>query len=72
MLEVATFQPDDRAELVGASLACRRCLHGEVDWALDGDAYDPSALCTCRACGYVRRVYLSSEQALRLALHPPH
>lgn len=62
------FLPDDPQELVDASLACRACLSGAIDWSLDAEGYDASVLCTCRDCGDTRRVYLSGLQALRLAL----
>ena len=70
MVDVASFHADDCDALVAASLACPVCLAGDVEWALDGDPYDPSASCSCRRCGYGRRVYLSGDQALRLAIAP--
>jgi hypothetical protein len=68
MAEVALFRPDDPHELVAASFACRMCLSGHVELDLRSEDYDPVAVCTCRECGDVRPVYLSSAQALRLAL----
>ena len=70
MVDVATFLGDDCDALVSAALACPVCLGGEVEWSLEGDPYDPSADCSCRQCGYGRRVFLSGEQALRLAIAP--
>jgi hypothetical protein len=34
------------------------------------DDFDAEATCRCRACGYTRKVSLTSEQALRLSLQP--
>ena len=68
-LELASFRGDDDPSLVAAALACRACLSGEVDWSLAIDDFDAEAICRCRSCGYERAVSLTSEQALRLALH---
>jgi hypothetical protein len=68
-LELASFRGDDDPSLVAAALACRLCLSGDVDWALQVDDFDAEAICRCRSCGYSRAVSLTSEQALRLALH---
>ncbi|HEX4107875.1 MAG TPA: hypothetical protein VHX88_07045 [Solirubrobacteraceae bacterium] len=70
MVEVASFLAEDPQELVDASLACRMCLSGEVDWTLGGDGYDAFVRCRCRHCGDARDVYLTPAQALRLALVP--
>jgi hypothetical protein len=67
-LELASFRGDDDPSLVAAALACRLCLSGDVDWALQIDDFDAEAICHCRTCGYARSVSLTSEQALRLAL----
>ena len=67
-LELASVRGDDDPSLVAAALACRLCLSGDVDWALQIDDFDAEAICRCRACGYARSVSLTSEQALRLAL----
>jgi hypothetical protein len=67
-LETATFRGDDHAWLVEASLACRVCLSGQVDWSLRVAEWDHEVVCRCRACGDERVVSLTGEQALRLAL----
>jgi hypothetical protein len=69
--ESASFLPADPSELVEASLACPTCLAGEIDWVLDDEPLDASALCMCRRCGRTRLVYLTADQTLRLVLHPP-
>jgi hypothetical protein len=58
-LELATFRGDDDPSLVAAALACRACLSGDFEGAVE---------CRCQSCGYVREVSLTSEQALRLSL----
>ena len=68
--ELASFRGDDDPCLVSAALACRACLSGDVEWALESHAFDGDVECRCRACGYSRRVSLTSEQALRLSLQP--
>ncbi len=68
--ELAAFRGDDAPALVDASLACRRCLSGAVEWSLRTDVWEAEVECRCRSCGYVRTVSLNGEQALRLALHP--
>jgi hypothetical protein len=67
-LELASFRGDDDPSLVAAALACRVCLSGDVDWALEVDDFDGEVECRCRACGHLRTVSLTSEQALRLSL----
>jgi hypothetical protein len=69
LLETAGFRMDDGDCLVAASLACRTCLGGDVEWRLDLSSYDATAECVCRACGDRRTVFLTPDQALRLALH---
>lgn len=68
MVELASFRPDDEPLLVAASLACRLCLSGSVDWSLRGPVAEPSVECRCRACGYTRTVELTDAQELRLRL----
>ena len=63
-----TFRGDDPPMLVDAALACDSCLSGLVDWTLDDDRLEPSALTSCLACGDSAVVYLTGDQALRLAL----
>ena len=69
-LELATFRGDDDPSLVAAALACRMCLSGDVEWSLRVDDFEGAVECSCRSCGYVREVSLTSEQALRLSLAP--
>lgn len=66
--ETASFRGNDHAWLVEASLACRICLSGRVDWSLETETWDYEVVCRCRACGDERVVSLTGEQALRLAL----
>jgi hypothetical protein len=66
--ETANFRGDDQACLVEASLACRVCLSGQIDWSLRVDDWDHEVVCRCRACGDERVVSLTGDQALRLAL----
>jgi hypothetical protein len=40
-----------------------------VEWRLEHDGYDAEATCRCATCGRERVVFLTPEQALRLALH---
>jgi hypothetical protein len=70
LADTARFRMDDPDELVIASLACPICVHSdEVDWELEtADGYDPSAQCACRRCEEEWSVYLTPDQALRLAL----
>jgi hypothetical protein len=68
LTETASFRGDDATPLVAASLACRMCLSGEIDWALRVDEWDAEAECRCRGCGDVRTVSLTGEQALRLSM----
>jgi hypothetical protein len=67
-LELASFRGDDEDCLVEAALACRMCLSGDVEWSLEVDDFDGHVDCSCRACGYVRTVALTSDQTLRLSL----
>ena len=68
LTETASFRGDDATPLVAASLACRMCLSGEVDWSLRADDWDAEVECRCRGCGDVRTVSLTGEQALRLSV----
>ena len=66
--ETASFRGDDQTCLVEASLACRVCLSGQIDWSLRVADWDHEVVCRCGACGDVRVVSLTGDQALRLAL----
>ncbi|MGI8946045.1 MAG: hypothetical protein ACR2GL_07410 [Thermoleophilaceae bacterium] len=68
LTETATFRGDDVTALVEASLACRMCLSGEVDWSLRAEDWDAEVECRCRGCDDVRTVSLTGEQALRLSV----
>jgi hypothetical protein len=68
LADTARFRADDPDELVLASLACPICLSGEIEWALEGEGYDPSVECVCRHCERAWCVYLTPQQALRLTL----
>ena len=68
VLELASFRGDDEPALVAAALACRVCLSGEVDWALEVSDFDGQVHCCCRSCGHRRVVTLTYDQALRLSL----
>ena len=66
--ELASFRGDDDPCLIAASLACRVCLSGDVEWSLRVADFDSEVECRCRSCGYARTVSLTSDQALRLSL----
>jgi hypothetical protein len=68
-METACFRGDDDPRLVSAALACRGCLSGNVEWALDLGTWEAQVECTCRDCGYRRLIGLNFQQALRLSLH---
>ena len=68
LTETASFRGDDATPLVEASLACRMCLSGEIDWSLRIDEWDAEVECRCRGCGDLRTVSLNGEQALRLSV----
>ena len=70
MPELASFRGDDDPCLVSAALACRACLSGDVEWALEIHDFDGEVECRCRHCGNSRRDSLTSEQTLRLSLQP--
>jgi hypothetical protein len=67
--ETAHFRPDDDGCYVAADLACPWCLSWQVRWRLLPGSYDARAECRCETCGRERTVFLTPEQALRLALH---
>ncbi len=67
--ETASFRGDDVPCLVEASLACRVCLSGKIEWGLRVEHWDAEVRCHCLNCGDSRSVSLTDEQALRLALH---
>ncbi len=67
-LEFAQFRGNDDPSLVAATLACRACLSGDVEWSLRVDDFEGEVECRCRDCGYLRAVLLTSEQTLRLSL----
>ena len=67
--ETASFRGDDAPCLVEASLACRVCLSGRIEWWLRVEHWDAEVRCHCLDCGDVRTVSLTDDQALRLALH---
>lgn len=69
VLESASFRLDDPDCLVMASLACRRCLSGQVSWSLEMLDYDARVSCSCDACGKRRTVFVTPGQAFRLSLH---
>jgi hypothetical protein len=68
--EPASFRGDDDPRLVAATLACRVCLSGDVEWSLvvDPDGFEADVECRCCACGDRRSLSLTTEQALRLSL----
>ena len=66
--ETASFRGDDEPCLVEASLACRVCLSGDVEWHLRERDWDAEVVCRCADCGDVRVVSLTGEQVLRLSL----
>ena len=70
LCETAVFRGDDAPCLVEASLACRVCLSGEIEWSLRASDYKADVECRCLSCGDRRTVFLTGDQALRLALQP--
>jgi hypothetical protein len=70
--EHASFRGDDAPCLVAAALACRVCLSGAVEWSLRVEDFEAEVAVRCADCGDRRTVALTSEQALRLALHREH
>ena len=69
--ETVIFRGDDAPCLVQASLACRVCLSGDVEFSLAGECWDIEVECRCLSCGARRTVGLTDEQALRLSLQQP-
>jgi hypothetical protein len=71
--ETAGFRMNDPECLVEAGLSCPVCLSSAISLDLHlADVYDPAAACACSGCRHERRVFLTPDQALRLALRPPH
>jgi hypothetical protein len=68
LTETATFRADDEPCLVEASLSCRVCLSGHIEWSLRSREWDAEVVCRCEECGDVRTVSLTGDQALRLSL----
>lgn len=69
MSEIASFRADDDGCYVAPDRACPWCLSWAVEWRLRRLGWDAAAVCRCTSCERERDVYLSPEQALRLALH---
>ncbi|HEV2723539.1 MAG TPA: hypothetical protein VGV10_02815 [Thermoleophilaceae bacterium] len=67
-IETASFRGDDATPLVEASLSCRMCLSGAIDWSLRVREWDAEVECRCRGCNDLRTVSLTGEQALRLSV----
>jgi hypothetical protein len=67
-MELATFRGNDDPLLVAAALACRACLSGDVEWALEVEDFGGWVHCLCRSCGERRAMSLTPDQALRLSL----
>lgn len=70
-MELATFKLDDPDVLVRAALACPYCLSSDQRFVLREAPDEFSLRCSCRSCGHQRRVEITDEQALRLAIAPP-
>ena len=68
LTETATFRPDDAACLVEASLACRVCLSGAVEWSLRVDEWDAEVGARAGSAATPARCQLTGYQALRLSL----
>lgn len=68
LTETASFRGDDATCLVEASLACRVCLSSDIEWSLRVDEWDADVECRCQACGDIRTVSLTGDQALRLSV----
>lgn len=66
--ETATFRGDDAVCLVEASLACRVCLSGNIEWSMRSSEWDAEVICRCDSCGDVRSIGVNGEQALRLSV----
>ena len=70
-VELATFKVDDQDVLVRAALACPYCLSSDMRFVLRESPDEWSLRCSCRSCGHQRRVEITDEQALRIAIAPP-
>jgi hypothetical protein len=70
-VELATFRVDDPDVLVRAALACPYCLSSDQRVVLREAPDEWSLRCSCRTCGHQRRVEITDEQALRVAIAPP-
>ena len=70
-VELATFRVDDPDVLVRAALACPYCLSSDGRFVLRESPDEWSLRCSCRSCGHQRRVEITDEQALRIAIAPP-
>lgn len=70
-MELATFKLDDPDVLVRAALACPYCLSSDLRFVLREAPDEWSLRCSCCACGHQRRVEVTDEQALRIAIAPP-
>ena len=70
-VELATFRVDDPDVLVRAALACPYCLSSDMRFVLRESPDEWSLRCSCRSCGHQRRVEITDEQALRIAIAPP-
>ncbi len=71
VVELATFKLDDPDVVVRAALACPYCLSSDQGFALREAPDEFSLRCSCRTCGRRRRVEMTDEQALRIAIAPP-
>lgn len=71
VMELATFKPDDPDVVVRAALACPYCLSSDQRLVLRETPDEFSLRCACRTCGHRRRVEMTDEQALRMAIAPP-
>lgn len=70
MRDFARFRIDDDDELVAASFACPACLRAVCSGTLQLSSDDPQVDCICLKCDQRWTVFLTGEQALRLALRP--
>jgi hypothetical protein len=71
-LETVSFRGDDVPCLVEASLACRMCLSGDIEWSLRTDEWEAEVETRCHRCGDIRTVSVTGEQALRLYVDRIH
>lgn len=70
-VELATFRTDDPDILVRAALACPYCLSSDQRFVLREAPDEFSLRCSCRTCGHQRRVEITDDQAMRMAIAPP-